>query len=279
MTDAPSLTPSGVSELSARELRRAVLLRWAYRLSVIVGWAAFVGIWYLVSELVFSPQQLPYPHVVLSAAWEVLTERDFGGNFQASILRVIAGFLMAMVVSVALGLLSAYNTWWRRLIGSIMTIIVSVPTVSFAILSLIVLGISSTGPILNAMLVAIPYITVNMVQGLTGVDRRLIVMSESFGRTRGQIISGILLPSSLFSILGGSRLAFAVAWRMELLTEVFASAEGIGFQIRRSFESYDIQGMLAWTLLFIVVMLIIEHLGIRQIERRCSRWRSPDGAE
>ena len=68
-----------------------------------------------------------------------------------------------------------------------------------------------------------------------------------------------------------------MAWRVGLLTEVFASADGIGLQIRRSFESYDIRGMLAWALLFIVIMLLIENLVFRQLERLLSRWRSPDG--
>ena len=276
MTTAPAITPERVSELSARELRRAVWSRWGYRLSVVAGWAVFVAVWYLVARFVFTPQQLPQPHIVATEAWDVLTTRDFSTNIQASILRVAAGFLLALVVSLGLGLLIAYSTWWRRLLNSLMLFIVSVPTVSFAILSLIVLGISPLGPIINAMLVATPYITMNLAQGLTGVDRRLIVMSESFGRTRGQIITGILVPSSLLSILGGARLAFAVAWRMALLTEVFASSEGIGFQIRRSFESYDIRGMLAWAVLFIIIMLLIENLIFRQIERRLSRWRTPE---
>ncbi|MDE0652022.1 MAG: ABC transporter permease subunit [bacterium] len=276
MSTATTITPESVSELSVKELRRAVWARWAYRLSVVAGWVVFVAVWYLVARFVFTPQQLPQPHIVVTEAWNVLTTRDFSTNVQASILRVVAGFLLALVLSVGLGLLIAYSTWWRRLLGSLLLFIVSVPTVSFAILSLIVLGISPMGPIVNAMLVATPYITMNLAQGLTGVDRRLIVMSESFGRTRSQIITGILVPSSLLSILSGARLAFAVAWRMELLTEVFAASEGIGFQIRRSFESYDIRGMLAWAVLFIVIMLLIENLIFRQIERRLSRWRTPE---
>ena len=76
------------------------------------------------------------------------------------------------------------------------------------------------------------------------------------------------MPSSLISVLAGARLAFAVAWRMELLTEIFAASEGVGFQIRRSFEGYDVRGMIAWTVLFIAVMLIFENLVFRQIERR-----------
>ena len=75
----------------------------------------------------------------------------------------------------------------------------------------------------------------------------------------------MLLPSSLISVLAGARLAFAVAWRMELLTEIFAASEGVGFQIRRSFESYDVRGMIAWTVLYIAVMLIFENLVFRQI--------------
>ena len=276
MTTAPTITPDSISELSVKELRRGVWRRWSFRLSVLVGWAVFIAVWYLFARFVFTPQQLPQPHVVAAEAWDVLSQRDFATNIQASILRVVAGFLLALVLSVGLGLVIAYSAWWRRLLGSLMLFIVSVPTVSFAILSLIVLGISPMGPILNAMLVATPYITMNLAQGLTGVDRRLIVMSESFGRTRSQIITGILIPSSLLSILGGARLAFAVAWRMALLTEIFASSEGIGFQIRRSFESYDIRGMLAWAVLFVGIMMIIENLVFRQIERRLSRWRSPD---
>ncbi len=279
MTTAPTLTPGSVSELSARELRRDIRRRWGFRLSVVVGWAVFIAVWYLFARLVFTPQQLPQPHIVAVEAWDVLTQREFAANIQASILRVVAGFLLALAVSIGLGLLIAYSQWWRRLLNSMLLFIVSVPTVSFAILSLIVLGISPLGPVLNAMLVATPYITMNLAQGLTGVDRRLIVMSEAFGRTRSQIIGGILIPSSLLSILGGTRLAFAVAWRMELLTEVFASSEGIGFQIRRSFESYDIRGMLAWAVLFVAIMLIVENLFFRQIERRFSRWRAPTMGE
>ena len=276
MSSLTSVAPEAISGLSVKEMRRTVWHRWRFRLSVVMGWGVFVAIWYLFARLVFSPQRLPQPHTVAVEAWALLGDRIFSDSLQASIAKVAAGFLLAVVLSIGLGLLIAYSKWWRGLLRSLLLFIVSTPTVSFAILSLIVLGISPLGPIITTMLVATPYITMNLAQGLTGVDRRLIVMSESFGRTRQQIIQGVLLPSSLLSVLGGARLAFAVAWRMELLTEVFAASEGIGFQIRRSFESYDIRGMLAWAVLFVAIMLIIENLVFRQIERRLSRWRSAD---
>ena len=268
MLTAPAVTPNAVSELSAREMRRAVMRRWTLRFSALVGWAAFIGIWYGFSRLIFDPRQLPEPHTVAAEAWTVVTERDFRANIQASLVRVLAGFLLAVVVSTGLGWLVAYNAWWRALLRTIVQLVVSTPIVSLAILTLVVFGVSSVGPVLTTALVATPYIMMNVAQGLTGVDRRLIVMSESYGRTRSQIIAGVLLPASVISVLGGARLAFAVAWRMELLTEVFAASEGVGFQIRRAFESYDVRAMLAWTVLFIAVMLVFENVVFRQIERR-----------
>jgi NitT/TauT family transport system permease protein len=268
MLTVPSMTPDAISDLSTRELRRAVVRRWLLRFSVLVGWVAFVGVWYFFSRVVFNSQQLPEFHVVVAESWTIIIERDFRTNMQASLVRVLGGFLIAAVASAGLGWLIAYNAWWRILLRTVVQLVVSTPIVALAILTLVVFGVSSLGPVLTTALVATPYLMMNVAQGLTGVDRTLVVMSESFGRTRSQIISGVLLPSSLISVLAGARLAFAVAWRMELLTEIFAASEGVGFQIRRSFESYDVRGMVAWTVLFIAVMLVFENVVFRQIERR-----------
>ena len=268
MTTIPAVTPDALSEYSTGELRRDLWRRWLDRISVFLGWIAFVVIWYALSNLVFDTRRLPEPHVILGEMWSVIIEGGFRSNMQSSLIRVIEGFILALVVSIGLGWLIAYNAWWRALLQTIMQFVASAPIVSLAVLTLIVFGISTLGPVLVTALVATPYIVVNVAQGLTGVDRGLIIMSESFARTRIQIIWGVLFPASMLSVLAGTRFAFAVAWRMELLTEVFAASEGVGFQIRRSYESFDIREMIAWTVLFIAVMLIFENLVLRQIERR-----------
>ena len=186
MLTAPSVTPDAVSDLSTREMRRAVLRRWLFRFSVLIGWGVFIGVWYVFSRLIFNPQQLPEPHVVASESWTLITERDFRTNMQASLVRVLGGFLLAVVFSTGLGWLIAYNAWWRTLLRTIVQFVVSTPIVSLAILTLVVFGVSSLGPVITTAVVATPYIMMNVAQGLTGVDRRLIVMSESFGRTRSR---------------------------------------------------------------------------------------------
>ncbi len=263
-----SVTPDAVADLSAREMRRSVMSRWGLRAGVVIGWLAFIGVWYVFSGAVLGTQQLPPPHTVAAEAWQVVTGDGFGATLWASLLRVIVGCTLALSASIVLGMVIAYSAWWRGLLGVLTRFFVSIPTVALAILALILFGVSGLGPMLTAALVATPYVMSSVAQGLTGVDRRLIVMSESFGRTRSQIITGVLLPSSVLAVIGGARQAFALAWRITLLTEVFASSDGVGFQIRRSFESYDVRGLLAWTALFIGLMFIFENFVFRQLERR-----------
>lgn len=276
MSAIPSVAPDAISQLSAMELRRSVWRRWGVRSVVVVGWAVFILVWYLASYLVTrlrGTALLPPPHTIVDRAWELITGGGFSSSLISSITRLLGGFLLALAVGAVLGLVIAYNDWWRNLLQGPLQLITSLPTISLAVLALILFGISPLGPVLVTMLVALPYITRNVAQGITGVDRKLIVMSEAFGRTRQQIVKDILIPSSVLSTLGGARVAFAVAWRMELLAEVFASSQGIGFQIRRSFESYDTQALLAWTAMFVAVMLVFENLVLRRIDRWAGRWR------
>lgn len=267
MSDNLSLTPTAVSELSAAETRRAVWSRWGFRSVVVVGWGVFIGVWYFASSVLLNTQLLPEPHVIPGEVWGLVSGSG-RSDLMSSLSRVVAGFLLAVLISAGLGLLTAFHGWWRIFIQRVLLIFGSLPTVSLAVLSLIVFGVSTSGLVFVTCLVAVPYITGNVAQGLSGADRNLIVMSESFGRTRAQIVRSVLLPSSFLATLGGARIAFAAAWRMELLAEVFVASSGVGHHIRRSFEGYDARGLIAWTVLYIAMMLIVENVVFRQIERR-----------
>ena len=84
----------------------------------------------------------------------------------------------------------------------------------------------------------------------------------------------MLLPSVLPFLFAGVRLSFAISWKVEQLTEVFGSNSGVGFQIRSAFQSFSVPRVLAWVLLFIAFMLLVERVVLVRIERRLFRWRT-----
>ena len=264
-------TPDAVARLSIKEFQRTVLLRWTRIAVATIGWVLFVGVWYIVAVMLEGDNGLPYPHKIATNVWSEVNTSEFRDALLASLARVLLGFFLAIIVSFLLSFLIAYREWWRNVFTHILSNISNIPLMCLVLLLLILLGGSSQTAILGAMLVSIPYITLSLVKGLTTVDHGLIIMSRAFGRTRMQIITSVLIPSSFYSVLRGARLAFIMAFNIVILIELILlesnNDNGIGVSIQGYvIEHQNVTDLLTWSVLFIIVLFIFEFVLFRLIE-------------
>jgi NitT/TauT family transport system permease protein len=118
-----------------------------------------------------------------------------------------------------------------------------------------------------------PYIALNVAAGLEGIDNNLLTMARAFGARRSVIVRDVLVPTITPFVFAGVRLSFALAWKVEALTEVFGSSSGIGFEIRQSYQQFSIVDVLGWTALFVIFMLLLERFVLLRLEARLFRWR------
>jgi NitT/TauT family transport system permease protein len=236
----------------------------------------FLLVWTLLSELVFGEFLLPPPLEIGQVMWEIVRSGAFLEHFVPTILRLGYGFGLALLIGFPVGYLMGTNRWWRAFFHDMVMVAGSIPGITYAVMALVILGISILGPVLSVGLVSMPYVAINVAEGLGSVDRRLVQMSDAFGRRRGAIVRHVLIPSVAPFAFAGVRLSFALAWKVEQLTEVFGSSSGVGFQIRHEFEDFSIPGMLAWVLLFIVFMILLERFVLARLERYLFRWRLED---
>lgn len=254
-------------------LRRTVVRDRAQRsVLVVLGWVAFLSVWTWGSAQ-FSGTVLPTPKTVVVEMAEIVYSGRFFLHFQWSVLKTAAGFAVAVGLGAPIGYLMGRHRYWRAFFHDGVTVSGTIPGLTYAVLALIIFGISIQGPILAVALVSMPYIAINVAEGIRGVDQDLIRMSQAFGRSQGQIRRHVLVPSIVPFVFAGVRLAFAVAWKVEALTEVFGGRNGVGFEIRRSYQTFSIPGVLAWMFLFILFMLIIERVLLVRLEDRVLAWR------
>lgn len=231
-----------------------------------------LGIWQIASAY-FSPYVLPTPYRVGEEMWEIVESGAFFEDFFASITKTLAGFAVATAVGAPVGYLMGRFNYWRAFFHDGVTVAGTIPGLVYAVLSLIIFGLSNMGPVLTVALVSAPYIAINVAEGIRGVDQSLLKMSEAFGRSQRQIRREVLIPTIVPFIFAAVRMSFAVAWKVEALTEVFGGSNGIGFQIRTQYQLFSIPGVLAWTLLFVAFMLLVERLVLRRLENRMLAWR------
>jgi NitT/TauT family transport system permease protein len=265
MADVALERPSPrVPRPTARHLRTAA--------AVVVGWAAFFGAWVFASEVLFNPYRLPGPVAVLEAMEANVTSGQAFDAFRASLGKIFLGFGLGVVLGVPIGFLMGRTRYWKSFFHDPVMVAGSVPGITYAVLALVIFGIGMEGPVLAVALISMPYIALNVAAGLEGIDANLVTMSRAFGCRGRDVVRHVLIPTVTPFVFAGVRLSFALAWKVEALTEVFGSSDGVGFEIRNAYLQFSVVDVLAWTALFVVFMLLLERLVLR-LERRLFRWR------
>lgn len=274
----PPTTPAVTWLEGEEQARRAAARGKRKHLALLVaGWAAMLGIWQVAAYyLPFGT--LPNPLEVSVEMWEIVASGALVSDFFASVLKTFAGFGVAVLIGAPVGYLMGRYNYWRAFFLDGVTVAGTIPALTYAVLSLIIFGLSNLGPVLAVALVSAPYVAINVAEGIRGVDQSLVRMSQAFGRSPQQIRRDVFIPTIVPYLFAAVRMSFAVAWKVEALTEVFGGTNGVGFQIRTEYQLFNITGVIAWMALFIVFMLLIERLLLRKLEKRVLAWRPEERA-
>ena len=274
----PPTTPAVTGLEGEEQARRAAARGKRKHLALLVaGWVAMLVIWQVAAYyLPFGT--LPNPLEVSVEMWEIVASGALVSDFLASVLKAFAGFGVAVLIGAPVGYLMGRYNYWKAFFLDGVTVAGTIPALTYAVLSLIIFGLSNLGPVLAVALVSTPYVALNVAEGIRGVDQNLVRMSQAFGRSPQQIRRDVFIPTIVPYLFAAVRMSFAVAWKVEALTEVFGGTNGVGFQIRTEYQLFNITGVIAWMALFIVFMLLIERLLLRKLEKRVLAWRPEERA-
>jgi NitT/TauT family transport system permease protein len=233
--------------------------------SILVLWAVLAAF--------FPPTLLPGPLVVARRLGELAARGDLWIHLRATILRVVIGFGAAFVVSIGAGILMGSRPLVAGVFESWVLVGLTIPGLCWAVLAVMWFGITEMAPVFAIFVVVLPMLTLNMWQGTKSLDRDLVEMARVFRASRKSLLRDVVLPQLLPFCLAGGRLGFALGWKVVVLSEMFGLSSGVGYMINRSFSSYSMDDVLAWTVGFTLVMFAFEYAVMLPIERRLVRWR------
>lgn len=242
-------------------------------LLVVAGYLALLAVWAYASSTIFTPYILPGPLAVAEEMWELTTSGAVFTHFSSSIGKIVAGFALGSLIGAPIGLVMGRSRWWRSFFLQPVLVLGNVPGLTYAVFALVLFGIGAVGPVVAVTLVSLPYVTLNVAEGVSGVDRRLVAMSAVYGRSHRDVIRHVYVPTVMPLLFAAVRYGFAMAWKVEALTEIFGGRSGIGFMIRAEYQEFSVTGVLAWTAFFVLFMVLIERLFLLRLERRIFAWR------
>ena len=241
------------------------------------GLFAFFGIWALASLAGLAPRQfLPPPWAVASRFVELTLEPFSGYTLQqhlaSSFMRFGMGFGLAVLIGVPLGLLLGWFRWLDAVVSPLFDALRFVAPIAWVPFAALWFGTGIGGPVLVIFTGAFPPCVINAYRGARYVDRRLIEAAQTLGALHWQIITEVLLPASVPSIVAGVRVSAGLGWQSLVGAELIVASSGIGYVLVKGQASISTSIVMSGMIAIGIVGVVIDVL-LRQLEAHLQRRR------
>lgn len=248
-------------------MRRAQAIR-------IFSLGLFLAFWSSLSLILNDAQVLPAPWDVLAEMQKLWQQGRLQENLIATGGRVFAAFVLAMTVGgllgYAMGRSETFNAWadpW-------LIVFLNLPALVLIVLCYLWIGLNEMAAILAVTLNKVPMVTTIIREGARASSQELRDLGHVFRLAPAAKLRHIILPELYPHIMSAARTGLSVIWKIVLVVEFLGRSNGIGRQIHTQFSLFNVTGVLAYALSFVICVLLIEFLIMQPFEKRLVRWRS-----
>lgn len=236
-------------------------------------------LWAAAARLMNDPEVLPKPLVIAETMVEDLTTlgpQQKPGYFHIglTLARIFIAFTASMLAGIGIGLAMGLSSVLQRALLAIIPLMLTMPTILMVFLAVMWFGFSEAGGLVAVMAVVTPYVAVNIFEGAKAMDKSVIDMGVTFKARKSLLIRKVYLPQLMPYIFSAFRYAFGVTWKIVALAETFGLKYGIGYMFFFWFGQFDMTQVLAWIVMFVILMLILEHGVFARLEHHAFRWRT-----
>lgn len=174
---------------------------------------------------------LPSFSAVITSLVSLVTSGEIFPHTAASFLRAGAGFFIAVICGITLGLLMARLRPVQRAVEPILLLIYPVPKPALIPLFMVWLGIGDASKITVIALSCLLPIVVSTFNGARSVDEMLLWSARARGTPEHRLLWRVVLPAALPQVATGVRTAIAIAIIVMVSSEFISSEHGLGYLI------------------------------------------------
>ena len=214
-----------------------------------------IAVWWAV---VLATQSVifPTPWQVVMGTLELIQDGTLWEHIGASLFRVGAGFLLAVVVAVPLGLWMGWVRGAFVTLNPIFQILRPISPIAWIPIAILWFGVGNASPIYLIFISSVFPMIVETTAGVHTIERRYLRAAENFGVSRTTLFTRVVIPAVLPQIIVGMRIGLGVAWLVVVAAEMIALRSGLGYLIidsRNAGNRYD---------LVIAAMILIGLIGL-----------------
>jgi ABC-type nitrate/sulfonate/bicarbonate transport system permease component len=224
------------------------------KLNGLIFLAAMLSLWELIAQVGWvSPLILPRPSNIVQSFASLMWSGHIPAQVLASMKRASAGFLLAVVICIPLGIFMGLFRRVHDTLEVIVEMLRPIPPPVMIPVAMLFFGLEDEMKIFVIFFSCAWPILLNTVDGVRSIDRVLLYTAETFGLSRRRRIWQVILPACSPQIMTGLRVSLPITLILVVISEMVGSTDGIGYFIldaqRRFRVTQMYAGMLALAIL------------------------------
>lgn len=192
-------------------------------------------------------------------------------HINASVVRVLSGFLIGSILGIGLGL---FIGWFQKIEDLLMPpleLLRPIPAVAWIPLAILIFPTAEVGMIFITFIGAFFPILISTIRGVENHDAVLLRVGQSLGAQQWHIFKDIVVPGAWPSIASGLTIGMGNAWFCLVTAEILAGRYGIGYITWESYVTSNYPPIVMGMLL-IGVMGAFSAWAVDRLTRRLMPW-------
>jgi ABC-type nitrate/sulfonate/bicarbonate transport system permease component len=229
-----------------------------------------LGLWAIWSANTDTFYYPPLTEILKTFSETWLFER-VGSDVVPSLLRLTAGYFLAVAIAVLVGIPLGLNDTARRAAAPIVEFLRAIPPPALLPLAIVVIGVGNSMKVAIIAFVCLWPVLLNTIDGIRGIDPTLNETVRVYGVRGLTRLRLVTLPAAAPQIFAGMRTSLSLALILMVISEMVASTNGIGFFVLQSQRTFAIPEMWSGILLLGILGYVLNLIFIL-VERRVLAW-------
>lgn len=216
---------------------------------------------------------LPAPLATVRAMGAILSDPKSWDIAVLTSRRAVEGFVVSALAGALAGLAAGYSPATMRAARPLVTVLLGVPPIAWIVLAMIWFG-SSAGTILTTTVVAsFPLVFANVAEAVATRDRALEDMAKAFGAGPLRRLWTIVIRHVTGQYFPALAVALGSTFKVAVMAELLANINGIGVALAMSRANLDVAQSIAWVVIIVATIFIVEYGVVQPIRAELERWR------
>jgi sulfonate transport system permease protein len=241
----------------ARLAHRAWSAAWPKLLAVVL----VLLIWQIVTLTGWKHLVLKGPGTVLPDLWQMVRHEQIWAAIGVTMQRALIGYLVALLVGSAVGLLVARIAPLRAALGSIITGLQTMPSIAWYPFAVILFTQGEAAIVFVMIMGAAPSIANGLITGVDYTPPLLLRAGRTMGLRGVNLYRYLVLPASLPAYVAGLKQGWAFAWRSLMAGELVVSIvgpPGLGVLLNTNQNNLDFAGATSVIIVILIIGIVVD---------------------